>query len=684
MAIKLGNCTDNSCFSSIVFFFAVMIILAMVQYVLTEDFTMIAFGIVSDTDAGSLSKTPINHVIVISQGERSFDNYFGTFPGASGFPANLEVPLNPFPPSALEFTVGAWFNSNSTLLENGFLVNKGGIGVDTPGKNMNYGIWMNKMGNIISGFETNDGVDYVVGSNATHNDGEWHNVVVTYDGNSALKLFIDGALTSENKTGGAIPDVNSVQPIRIGSNSFVPDNYFTGLVDEVRIWNRTLDHSEILTGYTSNTFDTNGQLVYLSFDNNQHINPISNQTTSSHQLDGIYLNGSSYHDVETGSLRYSTHIKPFSLEQTKTDAPEEGSETYKTSYNGGQMNGFLYAQNLKGKDPNLVMGYYDSKQLPYYWQFASEFVLADNFFAPSMGTGLANHQYLYTATSVDYPKGNSFRGFINLNRTIFDELQVNGYPWRVYVEDYDPALNYTNDDTRKNRYINLLPAIPRFVDNKTLNSNIVDLVEYFRDLQSDNFPAVSYIVAPNSDETSPRDIYAGQEFVTSLVLALMKSKHWNDSVFILTYRESGGWYDHVKPPIVNGERYGFRVPTVIISPFAKKGYVDSTIYDVTSILKFVEYNYGLSPLSIRDAYANNLLNAFDFTQPLTKPLVLNSSGVENAIQDNWKKIHTNGESKEKVHLMYLIILLLIPPIALIIWWSGRRRNTKLDFARDRF
>ena len=74
----------------------------------------------------------------------------------------------------------------------------------------------------------------------------------------------------------------------------------------------------------------------------------------------------------------------------------------------------------------------------------------------------------------------------------------------------------------------------------------------FRDLHSDNFPAVSYIVAPNSDDSSPRDAKEGQEFVASLVLALMKSRHWHDSVFIITYRESGGWYDHVRPPVING------------------------------------------------------------------------------------------------------------------------------------
>ena len=82
-----------------------------------------------------------------------------------------------------------WFNTNNTLSKNGFLVNKGGIGIDTPGKNMNYGIWMNNKGNIIGGFETKNGMDYKVGTNKTYNDGKWHNVVITYNGNSELTFY---------------------------------------------------------------------------------------------------------------------------------------------------------------------------------------------------------------------------------------------------------------------------------------------------------------------------------------------------------------------------------------------------------------------------------------------------------------------------------------------------------------
>lgn len=673
MTIQSIDILDISCIS------LVFIILTAVFFIgqsPMQNFSNIAFGLGPDSELSTKSKTPINHIIVISQGKRSFDNYFGTFPGANGYPENLGVPLNPFPQSASHFTLGAWFSTNSTFSKNGFLINKGGLGVDTPGKNMNYGIWMNNKGNIITGFENKSGVDYVVASNKTYNDGKWHNVIVTYDGNT-LRLFMDGMPTAYNRTGGASPDVSGIQPIRVGSNSLNLSNYFIGLIDEIRIWNRTLEYSEIMRGYNNNTYDTNGQVVYLPFGDGSDKNAIANASTSSPELDGIYMNGSSYHDV---TLQHTSYFRPFALNETLTDAPADGSTVYEMSYNNRLMNGFLFAQHVNGKDPNLVMGYYDDQELPYYWQFASDFVLADNFFAPSMDTGLGLHQYLYTASSVDYQRNTSFSGLIDLNMTIFDELNEGGLSWKVYVEDYDPTLNYTNNDTRKNRYVNLLTAIPRFVDNKTLNSNIVDLVEYFRDLNGNDFPAVSYIVAPNSDESSPRDAKAGQEFVASLVLALMKSTHWEDSVFVLTYRESGGWYDHVRPPVLNGERYGFRVPTLIISPFAKEGYVDSTIYDATSILKFIEYNYGLSPLSTRDAYANNLLNAFDFNQAPRKASIYNASTLGQIDEGSERKIQS--QNVIKVYYLYLIIIGSMTLAGLIFWRWAHRGKVKLDSIKD--
>jgi phospholipase C len=276
----------------------------------------------------------------------------------------------------------------------------------------------------------------------------------------------------------------------------------------------------------------------------------------------------------------------------------------------------------------------------------------------------------------------SYRHLSNLNRTIFDELQKNNISWKIYVDDHNPALNQTEGSLKKNRFLSLLTETPRFHDNKTLNSNIVDLVEYFQDLANDDFPAVAYIVAPNFEDNAPRDVTVGEEFVASLILALMKSKHWDDSAFIVTYRESGGWYDHVPPPKVDGQTYGFRVPAFIISPYSKVGFVDSTLYDASSILKFIEYNYNISSIGKRDAAANNLLNAFDFTKEPRDPLILNSGIVKNLNLEMNKNI-IKSKYVFVVNLIYLAVLPSIAIIGFVIFWLGYRRPDKSNLISDK-
>ena len=99
----------------------------------------------------------------------------------------------------------------------------------------------------------------------------------------------------------------------------------------------------------------------------------------------------------------------------------------------------------------------------------------------------------------------------------------------------------------------------------------------------------------------------------------MRSKSWNSSAFLLTWDDWGGWYDHVKPPQVDAYGYGFRVPALLISTYARRGYIDNTQLDYTSILKFIEENWSLAPLAKRDANANSFVSAFDFSQAPRSP-----------------------------------------------------------------
>ena len=272
--------------------------------------------------------------------------------------------------------------------------------------------------------------------------------------------------------------------------------------------------------------------------------------------------------VDLENLKY---IKPFHLESMKTTRLLDDYKFNVMAYNNGLMNGFIYVQNLYGKEGKNVMGHYDYRDIPYYWNLASEYVLADNFFSPTMRKGLANYLYLYAAQSENYltsfipPQG------LDIS-TIFDSLENKNINWKVYMRNYDPNLNYTNKMVTTKQISdaqiikNPLLAIPRFVQNQTLNSHIVDVEEYFNDLANNNLPNVAYIMLSGLNEQAPSNLGTGQELVASLVFALMKSKFWNNSVFIITYDGSGGRYDHVAPPTStstsnkNTPQYGFRVP----------------------------------------------------------------------------------------------------------------------------
>jgi hypothetical protein len=179
------------------------------------------------------------------------------------------------------FSIASWFNTQMNLSDgsNAFIVTKGGMGSDSMGKNMNYGIWMTftDSGNIHSGFENSSGANYFLTSPLNYNDGKWHYAVATYDG-SAVKLYMDGVQVASNlttTTPGTIPDNTGIQPVRIGANSLSLDSedgggYFIGSIGEIRVWNRSLSAEEVSTAYNNGLFNTTGQVLYLPFSSQNH------------------------------------------------------------------------------------------------------------------------------------------------------------------------------------------------------------------------------------------------------------------------------------------------------------------------------------------------------------------------------------------------------------------------------
>lgn len=265
----------------------------------------------------------------------------------------------------------------------------------------------------------------------------------------------------------------------------------------------------------------------------------------------------------------------------------------------------------------ISLSHYTDKHIPYYWNLADRFVLFDQYFSSVQSQfNATNRNQMHWVAGISVRSQRiPPRGYGNL-RTIFDRLEERGISWKFYVEDYKPDVTYRSrvPNEALPRQIVKVPVlnIARFIDDPVLSKRIVDLEEYYKDLQNGTLPAVSYIVANGASEPTPKSLSLGQRHLKTIVQELMRSSSWNSSALLWTHDQSGGWYDHVKPPVVDEFGLGLRVPAMLISPYAWAGKVDNTVLEHNSILKFIEYNWDLAPLSRRDANANNILGAFNF------------------------------------------------------------------------
>jgi len=268
------------------------------------------------------------------------------------------------------------------------------------------------------------------------------------------------------------------------------------------------------------------------------------------------------------------------------------STTARKAYDGGKMDGFVYSEGNRE-----TMGYYDQTDLPHYWKAAQEYVLCDRYFTSVMSESAPNHLFLVAGTAGGL-LDNSVPKTLNFP-PIFQQLDKAGVSWKVY--------GFTTW-FKSFAYVHNTPAAA---------ANFAPATQFAKDLKAGKLSQVSWIIgAAGGDEHPPKNVQTGQNSVANdIVNGLGKSSFWNSLAIFVTYDDYGGFFDHVAPPQVDQYGYGFRVPCLVISPFAKAGFIDSTVNDHTSILKFIEDRYGLSPLSTRDAAANNMMEAFDFTQP---------------------------------------------------------------------
>jgi phospholipase C len=324
---------------------------------------------------------------------------------------------------------------------------------------------------------------------------------------------------------------------------------------------------------------------------------------------------------------------------------------------GGKMDKFVAVSDAMG----LSVGYYPTAGLPVAAE-AANYVLADNFFHAAFGGSFLNHQWLVCActpvyanavsdgSSKDYhtilganglpikdgqlttkatgdyaintifpAQAPTITGAKQLplltNNNIGDELSHAKISWAWYSGGWNNAVAGTPDPLFQfhhqpfNYYANYAPK----TDGRT---HLKDETDFIAAAKAGTLPAVSFVKPIGADNEHPgyTDIVRGEQHLIALINDVRNGPNWKDTAIVITYDEHGGFWDHVAPP-TNGshsDRWGpgSRVPTIIISPLAKRGFVDHTLYDTTSILATIERRWDVAPLGTRDANANDLRRSF--------------------------------------------------------------------------
>jgi phospholipase C len=294
---------------------------------------------------------------------------------------------------------------------------------------------------------------------------------------------------------------------------------------------------------------------------------------------------------------------------------------------GGQFDEARVHKLPAGPPPPWVLNtlsYYDYHEIPNYWEYARRYTLCDNFFSSVMGPSEPNHLYSVAAQSgglVNNPhEGLSGQPGVYTFPSLPEALEKAGISWRYYTPK-PPNLHDLWSP---------LPGFVAFQKDPKLLSRAGSLKDFYQDIKAKRLPAVAWIV-PESKESEhpPFDVTRGMWHVTQLVNAIMESPYWKDTVIILVWDDYGGFYDHVPPPQVDRYGYGFRVPALVISPYARPGFVSHTVFDFTSPLRLIERRFGLPPLTSRDRDANDMVDCFDFQQkPLEKRVIKPSTKLD--------------------------------------------------------
>jgi len=372
----------------------------------------------------------------------------------------------------------------------------------------------------------------------------------------------------------------------------------------------------------------------------QHVVFIIKENRTFDQLFGTYpkADGARQGPMSTGQIVPLAHAP----DQTYPLDPEHDFGGAVEAMDGGKMDRF---DLLTGNNGGNILSYTQATQadIPNYFNYAHNFVLADRMFSSIKSDSFTNHLYSVAAQDTgailfkqqSKPHGNPGWGCDddptssallldtvgNLSEqfpcwdfpTLADTLQHAGVSWKFYAPPQG-TVGYN---------FSTLDAINHIRNGPLWNTNVVPDTQFVSDAVSGNLPAVSWLVTGvGSDHPKGGSLCQGENWSVDEINAIMKSPYWPSTAIFMTWDDYGGFYDHVPPPTVDEYGLGPRVPLLIISPYAISGHISHTVYEFSSVLKFVEELFGLPPLSLRDANANDTTDSFNFGQTPLAPLVL--------------------------------------------------------------
>ena len=417
----------------------------------------------------------------------------------------------------------------------------------------------------------------------------------------------------------------------------------------------------------------------------KHVIVIMQENRSFDQYFGTYPGADGLPRDEDGSFAVCVRDplgggcrKPFHDTEDLNAGGPHGSTNARADLAGGRMDGFIAEAELarrKGcrEDPNDplcsqraatpdVMGYHDGRDIPNYWTYAKHFVLQDHMFEPNASWSLPAHLFLVSEWSArcsrrgdpmscenaleapESPKDHVVPDYAWTDLTYL--LHKAHVSWRYYVfsgtepdcEDDDMICPSVGQGASTPGIWNPLPYFDTVKEDGQLG-DVTSLSHYFQAARTGRLPAVSWITPTGSvSEHPPGVITAGQTYVTKLVNAAMRGPDWKTTAIFLAWDDWGGFYDHVKPPAVDENGYGLRVPGLVISPYARRGFIDHQTLSFDAYAKFIEDDFlraqRLDPhtdgrpdprpdVRENEPLLGNLVRDFDFHQQPRRPLLLN-------------------------------------------------------------